>query len=32
VYVNGGKNSMLGVHADGKGGYVASITMGVARS
>src|SRR5215468_1119355 len=32
VYVNGGRNSMLGVRADGKGGYVASITMGVARS
>jgi protocatechuate 3,4-dioxygenase beta subunit len=32
VYVNGGKNSMLGVSADGNGGYVASITMGVARS
>jgi protocatechuate 3,4-dioxygenase beta subunit len=31
VYVNGGKNSMLGVRADGTGGYVASITMGVAR-
>ena len=32
VYVNGGKNSMLGVRADPRGGYVASITMGVARS
>ncbi len=32
VYVNGGKNSMLSVHTDGAGGYVASITMGVVRS
>jgi protocatechuate 3,4-dioxygenase beta subunit len=32
VYVNGGKNSMVSVHADGAGGYVASITMGVVRS
>ena len=32
VFVNGGKNSMLSVHADGTGGYVASITMGVVRS
>jgi protocatechuate 3,4-dioxygenase beta subunit len=32
VYVNGGKNSMLSVHSDGAGGYVASITMGVVRS
>ena len=32
VYVNGGKNSMLSVHADGAGGYVAAITMGVVRS
>ena len=32
VYVNGGKNSMLSVHADGTGGYIASITMGVVRS
>src|SRR5216117_1566533 len=27
VFVNGGKNSMLAVHTDGAGGYVASITM-----
>jgi protocatechuate 3,4-dioxygenase beta subunit len=32
VYVNGGKNSMLSVHADGNGGYVAAIAMGVVRS
>jgi protocatechuate 3,4-dioxygenase beta subunit len=32
VYVNGGKNSMLSVRADGAGGYVAAITMGVARA
>jgi protocatechuate 3,4-dioxygenase beta subunit len=32
VFANGGKNSMVSVHADGAGGYVASITMGVVRS
>jgi protocatechuate 3,4-dioxygenase beta subunit len=32
VYVNGGKNSMLSVRADGTGGYMAAITMGVVRS
>jgi protocatechuate 3,4-dioxygenase beta subunit len=31
VFVNGGRNSMLTVHSDGAGGYVASITMGVVR-
>jgi protocatechuate 3,4-dioxygenase beta subunit len=31
VFANGGKNSMLRVRADGAGGYVASITMGVVR-
>src|SRR5580765_7422902 len=31
VFANGGKNSMLSVRADGAGGYVASITMGVVR-
>ena len=32
VYANGGKNSLLSVRADGSGGYVASITMGVVRA
>jgi protocatechuate 3,4-dioxygenase beta subunit len=32
VFANGGKSSMLTVHADGAGGYVAAITMGVVRS
>jgi protocatechuate 3,4-dioxygenase beta subunit len=32
VFANGGKNSMLSVRADGGGGYVASITMGVVRA
>jgi protocatechuate 3,4-dioxygenase beta subunit len=32
VFANGGKNSMLSVRADGAGGYVASITMGVVRN
>ena len=32
VFANGGKNSMVSVRADGAGGYVASITMGVVRS
>jgi protocatechuate 3,4-dioxygenase beta subunit len=32
VFANGGKNSMLSVRADGAGGYVASITMGVVRA
>ena len=32
VFANGGKNSMLRVHADGTGGYVASIAMGVVRA
>jgi protocatechuate 3,4-dioxygenase beta subunit len=32
VYANGGKNSMVSVRADGAGGYVAAITMGVVRS
>jgi protocatechuate 3,4-dioxygenase beta subunit len=32
VFVNGGKNSLLSVRADGAGGYVASITMGVVRA
>jgi protocatechuate 3,4-dioxygenase beta subunit len=32
VYVNGGKNSMLSVHGDGTGGYIAAITMGVVRA
>ncbi len=31
VFVNGGRNSLLAVHADGRGGYVASIAMGVHR-
>ena len=32
VFANGGKNSMVSVRADGAGGYVASITMGVVRA
>jgi protocatechuate 3,4-dioxygenase beta subunit len=32
VFANGGKNSMVNVRADGAGGYVASITMGVVRA
>jgi protocatechuate 3,4-dioxygenase beta subunit len=32
VFANGGKNSMVRVRADGAGGYVASITMGVVRA
>jgi protocatechuate 3,4-dioxygenase beta subunit len=32
VFVNGGRNSMLTVRANGSGGYVASITMGVHRT
>jgi protocatechuate 3,4-dioxygenase beta subunit len=32
VFVNGGRNSMLAVHATGSGGYVATITMGVHRA
>ena len=32
VFVNGGRNSMLAVHANGAAGYVATITMGVHRS
>jgi protocatechuate 3,4-dioxygenase beta subunit len=32
VFANGGKNSMLSVRADGAGGYVASITIGVVRA
>ena len=32
VFANGGKTSMVSVRADGAGGYVASITMGVVRS
>jgi hypothetical protein len=32
VYANGGKNSMLSMRSDGAGGYVAAITMGVARA
>jgi protocatechuate 3,4-dioxygenase beta subunit len=32
VFVNGGKNSMVTVRADGTGGYVAAITMGVVRT
>jgi protocatechuate 3,4-dioxygenase beta subunit len=32
VFVNGGKNSMLSVRADGSGGYVGSIAMGVVHS
>jgi protocatechuate 3,4-dioxygenase beta subunit len=31
VYRNGGKNSLVTIHADGAGGYVASIMMGVHR-
>jgi len=29
VFVNGGRNSLLAVHANGAAGYVATITMGV---
>jgi len=32
VLANGGKNSMASVRADGAGGYIASITMGVVRA
>jgi len=32
VYANGGRNSIVSVRADGAGGYVASIAMGVVRS
>jgi protocatechuate 3,4-dioxygenase beta subunit len=32
VFANGGKNSMVSVRADGAGGYIASITMGVVRA
>ena len=32
VFANGGKTSMVSVRADGAGGYVASITMGVVRA
>ncbi len=32
VYANGGRNSLLSVRADGSGGYVAAITMGVVRA
>ncbi len=32
VFANGGKNSLLSVRADGDGGYIAAITMGVVRS
>jgi protocatechuate 3,4-dioxygenase beta subunit len=32
VFANGGKNSMVSVRADGAGGFVASITMGVVRA
>jgi protocatechuate 3,4-dioxygenase beta subunit len=32
VYFNGGKASLLGVKADGKGGYVGSIALGVHRA
>src|SRR5205814_3388315 len=32
VFVNGGRNSMLAVHATGAGGYVARIVMGVQRA
>jgi protocatechuate 3,4-dioxygenase beta subunit len=31
VYRNGGKNSLVTIHTDGAGSYVASITMGVHR-
>jgi protocatechuate 3,4-dioxygenase beta subunit len=31
VFVNGGRNSLLAVHASGAAGYVATITMGVHR-
>jgi protocatechuate 3,4-dioxygenase beta subunit len=31
VFANGGKNSMLAVRGDGRGGYVASIAMGIVR-
>jgi protocatechuate 3,4-dioxygenase beta subunit len=31
VFVNGGRNSVLRLHANGAGGYVAAITMGVHR-
>jgi protocatechuate 3,4-dioxygenase beta subunit len=32
VFVNGGRNSLLAVHANGVAGYVATITMGVHRT
>jgi protocatechuate 3,4-dioxygenase beta subunit len=32
VYRNGGKKSLVAIHGDGAGGYVASIVMGVHRS
>ena len=32
VFFNGGKNSVVSVRADGSGGYIASITMGVVRN
>jgi protocatechuate 3,4-dioxygenase beta subunit len=32
VFANGGRNSMLSVKADGAGGYVSSIVLGVVRS
>src|SRR5438093_9780683 len=32
VFANGGKSSMLSVHADGAGGYIGAITVGVVRS
>jgi protocatechuate 3,4-dioxygenase beta subunit len=32
VFVNGGKNSMVSIRADGTAGYIAAITMGVVRA
>jgi protocatechuate 3,4-dioxygenase beta subunit len=31
VFRNGGSKSLVSIHADGAGGYIASITMGVHR-